>query len=122
MTVAEIFERLIALDIYPLDRPDQLPSMCLSLSYARKKKVITKEQESQCLDEIEAYMEGLQQATYQQYSYLIAQLRASYRLPELPSLAVMTAVYGDWDNRPTNIARMQELVGKCGGYSQVRVE
>ena len=107
-TMQEIFDVVLANDLYPLLDIDYF-SMCYSLDWAGRYKLITADEEQQARDGIDSYLDKLGGGE-KVSAYLQRQLAITFNLDEYPPVEILLAVYRDWDNRPTSIEAWQELL------------
>ena len=109
-TIQEVFDVVIANDLYPL--PDKgFPAMCHSVGRAWRYKIITTDEEQQAIDGIGSYLDKLG-GVVRDSAYLHRQLAITFNLDEWPPVEVLLAIYRDWNRRPTSIGEWQELLAR----------
>ena len=107
-TIQEIFDVVLANDLYPLEDKD-FPAMCHSLGRAWRYNLITTDEERQATDGIDSYLAELGRWVMSS-AYLQRQLAITFNLDECPPVEILRAIYRDWDRRPTSIGEWQELL------------
>ena len=107
-TIQEIFDVVLANDLYPLPDEDR-PAMCNSLSSARLCRLITSDEMLQAVGDIDSYLDKLGGGV-KDSAYLQRQLAITFNLDEYPPVEIPLAIYRDWARRPTSIGEWQELL------------
>lgn len=107
-TIQEIFDVVLANDLYPLPDTDY-PAMCNSLARAWRFGLVTMDEEQRAVGAINNYLNKLGGGECDS-AYLQRQLAITFNLKEYPPVEVTLAIYRDWDRRPTSVEAWQELL------------